>query len=328
MNIQEIYFKTRRKKTLILLALGLVLLAAILLAAMNGAIFIPPLELIKNRLSPLITLRLARVALGLVAGASLSVAGTVFQGLLRNPLAEPYILGVSSGAGLGAVIAIIAGLSGILPLAAFLGAMLTIVLVYNLAQTKGLISIRNLILAGVIVGAVFSSMLIFLVSISPTQRVHDIIWWLLGNLQIFDLRLLTSVSVIAAIGILICWLFAQELNAIALGEEEALNLGVNVEWVKRILFVVASLITAVCVSACGIIGFVGLIVPHTLRLLVGPDHRGLIPAAALGGAAFLVICDLFCRTVILPAELPVGIVTAIIGGPLFIYLLRRTQRDF
>ncbi|MBL7084716.1 MAG: iron ABC transporter permease [Candidatus Omnitrophica bacterium] len=329
MKIKEIYSKTRRKTLTTMAILGAILLLSFFICSMLGAVFIAPVEFVRRTSLSLIQLRLSRVFLGIVAGASLSVAGTVFQGLLRNPLAEPYILGVSSGAGLGAVIAIILGLDKILPLVAFLGALLTIILVYNLAKTqKGAVPIRTLILAGVIVSAVFSSILMFLVSVSQSRRIHDIIWWLLGNLQIFDARLLITVSVTAVLGISITAFFARELNAIALGEEQAQNLGINVELVKRILFVVASLITAVCVSSCGIIGFVGLIIPHALRLVVGSDHRILIPAACLGGASFLIISDLFCRTIILPAEMPVGVVTALVGGPLFIYLLRKKSRDF
>lgn len=327
MDVKEIYLKARRKKVTAIIVLSMVLLFSVFICSISGAIFIAPIEFIKRQQSALIALRLSRVSLGIIVGASLSVAGAVFQGLLRNPLAEPYILGVSSGAGLGAVIAILLGLESILPLLSFIGALLTITLVYNLAKTKDKVPIRTLILAGVIVGAVFSSILMFLVNMSQSQRIHDIVWWLLGNLQIFDAKLLLTVSVIAIAGILISTLFAPELNAIALGEEEAHNLGINVELVKKTLFIVASLVTAACVSSCGIIGFVGLIVPHALRLVVGPDYRILIPAACLAGASFLIISDLFCRIIILPAEVPVGVVTALIGGPWFIYLLRKKGRD-
>ena len=326
MSIKEVYLKTQRKRLSVLIILGAILLLSTIICSMCGAVFIAPVEFIKRANLALIRLRLSRVALGIMAGASLSVAGALFQGLLRNPLAEPYILGVSSGAGVGAVIAITLGLNNILPLLAFLGAMATIVLVYNLARTKQAVPIRTLILAGVIVGAVFSSILMFIVSISQSQRIHNIVWWLLGNLQIFDFGLLIIVSTVGVVGILISVFFSRELNAIALGEEQALTLGINVELVKKILFIVASLITAACVSACGIIGFVGLIIPHALRMVVGPDHRVLIPAVCLAGASFLIICDLLSRTIILPAEVPIGVITALIGGPIFIYLLRKGNR--
>jgi iron complex transport system permease protein len=327
MMIRDIYLKAKRKKTTILIILGAILILAFFICAMCGAIFISPLEFIRRQRLPLITLRLSRVTLGVMAGASLSVSGCVFQGLLRNPLAEPYILGISSGAALGAVIAILVGLEIVLPLVAFLGAILTILLVYNLAKTYAQVPIRTLILSGVVVGAVFSSIMMFLINISRNQRIHDILWWLLGNLQIFDLRLLLSVSVITVAGILICVFFARDLNAIAIGDEQAHNLGINVEVIKKVLFAVCSLVVAACVSSCGIIGFVGLIIPHALRLVIGSDYRVLIPAAGLFGASFLIICDLFCRIIILPAELPVGLITALIGGPWFIYLLRKKSGD-
>lgn len=326
MNTKEIYFQAQRKKTITLLILSGVLLLSFFICLMFGAIFIHPLTLIQGKNSPLVILRFSRVLLGVVAGASLSVSGAMFQGLLRNPLAEPYILGISSGAGLGAVIAITFGLAGILPLVSFLGALLTIVLVYNLAKTQGAVPVRTLILSGVIINALFSSILMFFVSISNNQRIHDIIWWLLGNLQIFDFKLLATVSIVTVIGVLTASLFSRELNAISVGEEEATNLGINVELVKKILFVVASLVTAACVSSCGIIGFVGLIVPHILRMIIGSDYRILIPASALAGASFLILSDLFCRTIMLPAEMPVGVVTALIGAPLFIFLLRKKSK--
>lgn len=328
MNIEQVYLQTQRKRITIIITLAAILLLSFVICSIFGAVFISPLEFFAKEKSGLIILRLSRVLLGVVAGAALSVSGVIFQGLLRNPLAEPYILGISSGSALGAVVAILCGLDTSLPLIAFLGALVSIILVYNLANSSGVIPIRTLILSGVIVGAVFSSILMFLVSLSQNQRIHSIIWWMLGNLQIFQANLLVSISIIVAAGILLAIFFARELNAIALGEEEALNLGINVEWIKKILFVLASLITAACVSSCGIISFVGLIVPHALRMIVGSDHRTLIPAACLAGASFLIICDLFCRTVILPMELPVGVVTALIGGPLFIYLLRKKSKEF
>jgi len=327
MKIKEIYSRMQKKRLVTLMFLAAILLFSILICSMCGSIFIPITELIKRRVSSLVLLRVSRVALGVVVGASLSVNGAVFQGLLRNPLAEPYILGVSSGAGLGAVIAISLGLNSVVPLISFLGALVTIILVYNLAKTKGKIPIRTLILSGVIVGAIFSSILMFLVSISQNQKIHDIVWWLLGNLQIYHFKLLISVSVISISAILISAFFARELNAIAIGEEEALNLGVRVELIKKILFTVASLATAACVSSCGIIGFVGLIIPHALRLVVGSDYRILIPSCALLGASFLIVSDLLCRVIILPAEIPVGVITVLVGGPLFICLLRRKSRD-
>ncbi len=308
--------------------LTLVVLLVLLVISIAVALSLGATSLTKD----ILTLRLSRIILGIVVGASLSVAGCILQGLLRNPLAEPYVLGISSGAGLGAVLAIFCGAGASvlglysLPLISFIGAILTMFLVYNLARMGGRIPVQGLILAGIIVGSVFSSILLFLISVSENQMVHDAIWWLLGNLQIYDLRLLALVSIISIIGIGIALFFSRELNIISLGEEEAMHLGIDVELLKKILLVVASLITAASVSSCGIIGFVGLIIPHTMRLVVGPDHRILIPASALLGAIFLVVCDTLARTLILPAEIPIGAITALIGGPFFIMLLRTKRK--
>lgn len=324
--------ETKKRNLSIILILLLILIAAFFIALSFGAVLISPFTIFKGSNLEILSLRLSRIALGMVVGASLAVAGCMLQGLLRNPLAEPYVLGISSGAGLGAVIAIVLGISGmffgisLLPFIAFIGAALTMILVYNLAKMGEKIPVQGLILAGVIVGSVFSSILLFLISLSQNQLVHDAIWWLLGNLQIYDIKLLILVSVISIIGIAIALFFSRELNAIALGEEEALHLGIDIERLKKMLFIVASLITAAGVSACGIIGFVGLIIPHTMRLITGPDHRILIPASALCGAIFLVICDTFARVVLLPAEIPIGAITALIGGPFFIILLRTKRK--
>lgn len=314
----------RNKRNLLVLGALLIILLIVALASLSfGAVAISP---------DILSLRLSRIILGIVVGASLAAAGCILQGLLRNPLAEPYVLGISSGAGLGAVIAISLGITSVslgissLPFLSFIGAVLTMLLVYNLARTGGHIPVQSLILAGIIVGSLFSSILLFLISISENQMVHDAIWWLLGNLQIYDVKLLILVCIISIIGIIIAAFFSRELNVIALGEEEAIHLGIDIETLKRILFVVASLLTAAGISACGIIGFVGLIIPHTMRLIVGPDHRILIPASALSGGIFLVICDTFARTIILPAEIPIGAITALIGGPFFIYLLRTKRK--
>ena len=278
-------------------------------------------------------MRIARILLAIIAGAALSVSGVVFQALLRNPLAEPYVLGVSSGAGLGAAIAIILGLSVLstwtLPAMAFVGAVATIFLVYNLAKsTGGAVPVHTLLLSGVIISAVLGSLLMFLVSISPSQNSHDVIWWLLGNLQIFDWPLLRMVSAVVIIGLVVTCLFARDLNVMTLGEEPAAHLGLAVEQTKKMFFLIASLMTAASVSACGLIGFVGLIVPHSVRLAIGPDHRRLVPASAIAGAAFLVIADSFARTVISPMEIPIGVVTAFLGGPFFLFLLKRRKRSY
>jgi iron complex transport system permease protein len=253
------------------------------------------------------------------------------QALLRNPLADPYVLGISSGAGLGAVISIAAGAGanflGIsaVPACAFAGAVCAMILVYNLSRSGGRLLIQSMLLAGVIVGSVLSSMLMFIVSVSEREAIHDVLWWLLGDLQVFDVGMLYVVGVVVIAGTLCTFFFARHLNAITLGEEEAHHLGVNVEADKRILFILSSLLSGSIVSACGVIGFVGLIIPHTVRLIVGPDHRILLPSAAICGAIFLVICDTVARTILLPAEVPIGVITALVGGPFFIVLLKKRE---
>jgi iron complex transport system permease protein len=305
------------------------LAAACTIALFVGAVHVPLSEM---RGSRIIELRLARILLGAIAGGGLSVAGVIFQSLLRNPLAEPYVLGVSSGSGLGAALAILLGMNALgvwtLPGMAFAGALGTILLVYALAETgAGAIPVHTLLLSGAIVNAVLASLLMFLVSVAPSEDLHSVVWWLLGSLQVLDWPLLRVAGGVVAAGLVVCVLLARDLNLMTLGEEAAAHLGLNVEQTKKLFFIVASLMTGATVAACGLIGFVGLIVPHTVRLLVGPDHRRLVPASALAGAAFLVLADSFARVVIAPKEIPIGVITAFLGGPFFLFLLKR-KRSF
>lgn len=319
-----------KKSWTIYMVLASALVGACMLSLFAGAVRVPADQMLE---SGIIRLRAARIALAIVAGAGLSVAGVVFQALLRNPLAEPYVLGVSSGAGLGAAIAIIlgAGVFGVwtLPTMAFIGAIVTILLVYSIAQSSGgAVPVHTLLLSGVIVSAVLGSILMFIVSICPAENLHNVVWWLLGNLQIFDWPLLRIVSAVVVTGVVITILLARDLNVMTLGEEPAAHLGLEVEQTKKVFFIVASVMTGATVAACGLIGFVGLIVPHTVRLMIGPDHRRLVPASALAGAVFLVLTDIFARTVIAPVEIPIGVVTAFLGGPFFLYLLRRRKQSY
>lgn len=308
-------------------ALLSVLAAACALSVFAGAVHIPLGEMLQ---SGIIRLRLARTLLSVAAGAGLSVAGVVFQALLRNPLAEPYVLGISSGAGLGAALAIVLGLTvagaWTLPIVAFGGALSTILLVYALAKTgSGDVPVHTLLLSGVIVNAMLGSMLMFLASTAPSEDLHNVVWWLLGNLQVFDWPLLRAVAVVVVAGLAVTVLLARDLNLMTLGDEPAAHLGLHVERTRKVFFVVASLITGATVAACGLIGFVGLIVPHLARLTFGPDHRRLVPASALVGAAFLVLADSFARTAIAPLEIPIGVITSFLGGPFFLFLLRRQK---
>lgn len=279
-----------------------------------------------------VDIRLPRVVMGLCVGALLGVAGVLLQGFLRNPLAEPYLLGVSSGAALAVTIGIllnvplvVAGVY-IVPLEAFAGALVTLVAVYFLAQVRGRLMVTTLLLAGVVVGAFLSALMTLFATMSP-QRYFEVIAWLLGHLQPASKAQEGWVVVYAALGLGLAWAQARDLNALLLGEEEAAALGVRVEKLKRNLFVLSSLLVGAAVSVSGLIGFVGLVAPHLCRLLMGPDHRWLIPASAVAGAGLLVLADLVSRIVVAPSELPVGVITALIGGPFFLFLLVRHTRE-
>ena len=312
------------KKILVLL---IILAAVILLGMISGSVKIRLSDLFLQENRAIVSLRFLRIFTALIAGAGLAVSGIVLQAILRNSLAEPYLLGTSSGAGLGAAISIMIGTSVIfLPLAAFCGAILSIILVYNLARQNGKIAEQSLILSGVIVSVAFSAIIVFLLSISSKEMLHSFGWWLWGSLQVFDLKLLCGVSLIVSAGISAIYLFSQDLNAISLGEEEAMHLGINIETVKLTLIIITALISASLVCVCGIIGFVGLIVPHMMRLVAGPNHKILIPTTIIAAAIFMVACDIISRSVFPPLEIPIGVITAIIGAPIFIFLLKSKQR--
>jgi len=275
--------------------------------------------------------RLPRVLLALVLGGGLAVAGATFQALLRNPLAEPYILGVSGGAAVGAVVVLALGIttagSWSLPLAALVGALVAIVLVFRVASVGGRgshIDVRVLLLAGVVVGAFFSAVIALILALSSARIVQTAVYWMMGSLTNSDWGevAIATAYTLPAIGLLLAR--ARDLNAISVGEESALYLGVDVERVKWMALLVASLITAAGVSVAGVIGFVGLVVPHTLRLAVGADHRTLLPLSFLVGGAFLAIADVVARTTMPGTEIPIGVVTAFVGVPIFLLLLRRS----
>jgi iron complex transport system permease protein len=273
----------------------------------------------------ILSLRVPRALLAGLVGAGLSVSGAIFQALLRNPLADPYILGVSSGAAVGAIVAILMGLSTLsigLPLASFIGALLTIVIVFNFGRQDGKIHPNTLLLAGVIIGSFLSALIMFFISISQKEDLHTIVFWLMGDFSFSNPHAILMIFPYILFGFILLYPRARQLNLILSGEESALQMGVDVERLKLLCYLLASLITAASVSVCGLIGFVGLIVPHSVRLIFGPDHRLLLPSAALIGASFLIASDTFARTLLAPTELPVGVITAAFGGPFFIYLLR------
>ena len=270
-------------------------------------------------------IRLPRILLAMLVGAALAVSGTALQALLRNPLADPYVLGISSGAALGAIIALWIGgrVAAASPLVAFAGALLTTAWVYLLGRRAGRLASYTLVLAGVITASFLSAVILFVLTLLSTRDVRGIAFWLMGDLSVVTEMQLRILLPVVALGVLALYAFAKDLNVLLLGEEEAAHLGVNVARVQTAVFLLASLLTGVAVSVSGAIGYLGLLVPHLGRMVVGNDHRTLLPTAALGGAIVLTLSDTLARTVVAPAELPVGAVTAVAGAPVFIYLLRR-----
>jgi iron complex transport system permease protein len=280
-----------------------------------------------------VNIRLPRILLAVMVGASLSVAGTSFQALLRNPLADPYVLGISGGASVGAVLALIfenqlsispeyAGL--ITPFGAFLGAAITITGVYILGRREGQIDSTTLLLGGVITASFLTAVIMFLMSTVVGGNLRGASYWMMGSLSSLppkSLLYLLGIGFVVAAGAI--YTTASDLNLLLAGEKEAMHLGVDVPRVSLVVYIAASILTGFAVSVSGTIGYVGLLVPHAMRMIFGSDHRMLIPASALGGAIALVIADTIARTIVAPSELPVGAVTAIVGAPFFIYLLRR-----
>ena len=299
---------------------------AIIYGIVKGAVNIPAGELFLKENQAILNTRILRILAAILVGSGLSVSGVALQAIMRNPLAEPYLLGTSSGAGLIAVIAVIIGISRMyIPFAAFLGALTSVIIVYNIAKQRGRISDKSLILSGVIVSIAFSAVIVFLVSVFGNEAMHEMSWWLWGSLQVYDIRLILLVSVPVLLGIAAIYMFAQDLNAISLGEEEAIHLGIDAQNVKKILIIITALITASLTCICGIIGFVGLIVPHIMRSVVGPNHKILIPVTCIASCIFMILCDIFSRTLFVPLEIPIGVITAMIGAPVFIILLKREK---
>jgi iron complex transport system permease protein len=276
-------------------------------------------------------IRLPRVLVAGLVGAALATAGATYQGLFRNPLADPYLIGVAQGAGLGATIGFLLPFSGafvsygLIPVLAFAGALLSAGAVYTLARVGKTVPMTTLILAGVALGAFLTAITSYLMVISGEQ-LHSIMLWLMGGFSLSNWGEVQVLLPYILAGSLIIYLYGQPLNVMQLDEEQAQQLGVNVERVKLTLLVAATLITAAAVCFVGTIGFVGIIVPHAVRLIWGPDHRFLFPLSFLSGAIFLILADMLARTVLGPAEIPVGVVTAICGAPFFLYLLRRKKR--
>jgi len=313
--------RSRSFPWIVLAAAGaLALVAAVVL----GPSWVPPGELFRSDIVR--SLRLPRAVLAFLVGGALAVSGAGLQALVRNPLADPYLLGLAGGAGLGAVTAIALGIGGVwgLPLLAFGGALLAIALVYRLGMVAGGgLDPRVLLLAGVIVGAFASAVTTAVISLSEAAELRNAFLWLWGGFSAASWRSALVFLVYAVIPLVIILTAARPLDLLALGEEPAGYLGADVEALKRRIYLAASLLTAAAVAVSGVIGFVGLVVPHGARLVWGHSHRALLPASFLGGGTLLVLADTVARTAVAPRELPVGIVTALIGVPVFALLLRR-----
>ncbi len=288
--------------------------------------FVSPGEVTPEVLTIVRSLRLPRVLMALAAGGALSVSGVVFQAILKNPLADPFILGVSSGAALGTVIGSMlihapSYLGGALP--AFAGALVTILIVFYVARIKERLYPNTMLLVGVIINAFFSAAIMAVVSLFRSNGLQGIFFWLMGDLSLVSMTEVAVVWAVFLVTSVLVFYYARPMNLLLFGEESAASGGVDVERTKRVLFVAASIVTAAVVSAAGVIGFVGLIIPHMIRMVLGPDHRVLIPTSILLGGTFLLVSDTVARTVVSPLELPVGVLTALLGAPFFVYLLRR-----
>jgi iron complex transport system permease protein len=274
-------------------------------------------------------IRLPRLILSLMVGGALSVAGVIFQGLFHNPLVEPYTLGISGGASLGVCLFLVTGWqffhgANLLPLAGFAGAAATMAFVYSLSVKKGLLQTNTMLLTGVMISFISSSGIMLLIALSQSlQEIHSLLFWTMGSLEESNVPLIKAIAGAILLAVGISFLFYRELNALALGEEDAMHLGIPVERAKKWLFLLGTLLTGLAVSISGMIGFVGLLIPHLMRMLAGSDHRLLIIASFLSGGIFLILADTLARTVIAPVELPVGVVTGLAGGILFIYFLYR-----
>lgn len=340
----------RRKPFFVITILILLLILALLFAASLGTVSIPAGDIAAIVLKRVFNfsfgvqwsdaqesivwqLRLPRVFGAAIVGAALATAGVLFQGLLRNPMADPYLLGTSGGAALAATIALfipasisILGFS-LVPIAAFGGALVAVLIVYNIARVGARTPITTLLLSGFAISSMMAAAMSFLMLMNQ-HTLQRVVLWTMGAISASGWDALVIVVPLIILGAIIAYVLANDLNAFLLGEEQAASLGVAVEQRKFVAMMIGALLTGAAVAISGLVGFVGLIVPHVVRLILGPDHRLLIPASFLSGAIFLVLADLIARMILAPSELPLGIVTAFIGAPFFIYLLRRSKREY
>jgi iron complex transport system permease protein len=268
--------------------------------------------------------------LAFAVGGALSLTGAILQGIYRNPLVEPYTLGISGGAALGVALVIVLGIyvergAFMLPTGGFGGALLSLILVYLLSFRRGSVNINQMLLIGVMVSFVASASMMLLMAVTTSENIHSIIFWIMGSMDEPNTTLIRTTLIVSLSGLLVTFFFARPLNALRLGEVKARNLGVNTNRTVRALFLIASILTGVCVSVAGVIGFVGLIIPHIIRLFMGSDYRFMLLGSFLGGSFFLIVCDILARSIIAPNELPIGVITGILGGVVFIVMLSKVK---
>ena len=314
--------------TVVLLLLALLLAAAMVGCSMLGVVRFSWDEMWQSPI--FLNLRAPRVVLSVLVGAGLSVCGAVYQSVFRNPLTDPYVLGISSGASLGAAVAILLGLEAYVAGVggcALLTGLLTVVVIYRIASTGNRMHTTTLLLTGVCITFLMSAVISFLMVLRQ-DKMDSIIFWTMGSFASASWGDVAVVAPVVAVGIGVVVYYCRDLNLLLAGSETARSLGVEVERVRRVLLLSTTLTVAFCVATCGVIGFVGLVVPHCLRLVCGPDNRKVVPCAIFAGGLFMLVCDTLARTVLMPAELPVGSLTALAGAPLFIYLLYRNKKKY
>lgn len=326
---------TRTRIVLVLAVLGVATIAIAVVATAFGSVHISLLRAIMEPFSPdraiLVGARIPRVLMGMIVGAVLAAVGAALQALVRNPLAEGGILGISGGGAFGAIIALVVfsrlgGADAAVPICAFAASLVSTIAVYRLALIRGRLEPFTLLLVGVIFNAFWGAAIMLVNSVVNFYYTHSIVFWLMGSFEAPTYRETAMVAALGLVGFAVLIAHSRDMNLLSLGDDEAADLGVEVDRVRRTIFVATSVMIGAAVSVSGIISFVGLIVPHILRLALGADHRLVLPASILGGAAFTVAADLLARVVIAPSELPAGAITALCGGPFFIYVLRREGR--
>lgn len=346
-----IFVEKRGLIRLILAASFIVLIILIVLSATIGVATISFLDAVRIMLSKIpgigslmrsdnidtthrmivLNLRLPRIILSALVGAGLSIVGAALQGMFKNLMADPYVLGISSGASLGATIAIVAGLEytflgvGLITVFAFLGSILTIICVYNIARVGNKVPATTLLLSGIALSFLLSSV-VSIIMIFNRNQVERIVFWVMGSVSAASWNQIGLLFPVVCAGAAAIIAFSRDLNVMSTGEETAKSLGIEVERVKKLLILICSVLVAACVSVSGVIGFVGLIIPHTVRLLAGSDHRALLPFSVIGGAVFMVVCDTIARNAVPPVEIPVGAITSMFGAPYFIFLLYKNKK--